>query len=74
MTTRRRAARPFRIGSQAEVAAHAYFDIYADAAGKHRWRFKAANYQTLIWTTRGYSTRSRMLTNLALDGRSGARV
>ena len=58
MTTRRRAARPFRIGTQAEVAAHAYFDIY----------------QTLIWTTRGYSTRSRMLTNLALDGRSGARV
>lgn len=52
-----------------------YVEVYSDSAGEHRWRFKAANGQTLADGGEGYKSRGDLLTAVRkVTGRTPAIV
>ena len=53
-----------------------YFQYYQDARGEWRWRFRAANHETIAVSSEGYTTESSCLysINLVKQGASAAPV
>ena len=50
-----------------------YVEVYADASGEHRWRYKAANGQTLADSGEGYRDQRDALTAVGIvTGRTPA--
>ena len=43
-----------------------YFQYYLDARGEWRWRYRAANIETIANSSEGYSTRQACLYSISL--------
>ena len=48
------------------MAGGTYYQIYTDAAGEWRWRFRAANHETIAVSSEGYKYKNDCLHSISL--------